>query len=363
MNSNDEYIIRKYRGGSLEGKIPDINCEYCRGNGCSRTGECQKCLKRQAEAVEYIHTHAFITYTGPSDYHDGNHDAIKKCYLRLPHERPLLFYGVEIEVGWDEDELSYSTIYDAIRDFQEATDGLFIWEEDCTIEYGYEAISRPCSYAYWTHPDTVAKLKRGFDILRDSGALVNQPDGHGLHVHASRAFFARNDNEADALRAFDWVFQKFQPEMERLGRRKYTDFCASKADKMNNQFYTNDYIKDLKVSYKVKRTSESNALPYGDHHVAVNTTPHTIEARVFKSTIDYKTLLATIEIVRNVCHASRDNGAKGTLDEILHTKPNLYLNEYLEKVDRLARRDKAEFDRAKENSDEIEVEFSGDNKR
>lgn len=354
---------------SLAGKLKPLLCEECRGE-YSHYGECPRCLRAYAENKEYIQTHTFITDSALREYHTGNHNAIKSALLRLPHEHPRQYYGIELEIefdtpvnytydddDYDDCEDTSEEIEDVLREFTKITDGLFVYERDSSLNNGVEFISRPCSYQFWTHEDTVKKLKDGMEYLRTHGACEDQPSGNGFHIHISNKFFDKAEQGMTPYRNFDWLFQKFQPELEHLGRRHYTSYCASKISRARNRLRVDYSEPGMEYTVKGKLKRGNTELPHGDHGSAVTLSGATTEARVFKSTIDYKEILATIEIVRNLAHASRDNDIDHTLDELLHTKPNLYLDEYIQKTKLRTAREEEKLELDKMNTDEIEFEM------
>lgn len=353
---------------SLRHKLKPILCSECRTD-YNYYGKCEKCLKNQAYNMEYLQTHTFITDDDLESYHSHNHDNIKACPLRLPNEHPRLFYGIELEVEFEQevynyddyDERNESTceLDEILREFTKITDGLFVYEEDGSLDNGVELISRPCSYAYWTSKDTVKKLKEGLEYLQEQGAMIDQPSTNGMHIHISKKFFQNREgvDEYGAYREFDWLFQVFQSEIEKLGGRKYTSYCASKVMKLKER-YTSRYMDvdgasvDVKLKAKIKKDGGIG----NDHYTAVISSGPTIEARVFKSTVDYKHVLANIELVRNFAHASRENSTDKTLDELLHTKDNLYLDEHIQKVRMRSKKNGEMLDLTKKSEDEINVE-------
>ena len=378
--ANYANIYYEYKDTALKGKLKPITCPACKDSGCSYCGECETCLENQAHNREYIETHSFITDTCFRGYHNDNHDQFKSLLLRLPNEHPYLYYGIEVEVEfdsscvsvnerddyydedeYDEDGSSEWELEDILTEFSNITEGMFVYEHDGSLENGVECISRPTSYAYWTHPDTVKKLEKGFEFLRSKGAYVHQPDSNGLHIHISRKFFdcgsTKLPDRIMAYQGFDWLFQKFQPEIEKLGGRKYTHYCQSKAEKLRRSLIEDNYnMRQYNVEAEIKcKLKKGGRLPEGDHYSAVNLTSNTIEARVFKSTTDYKKILSYIEIVRNFAHAVREEDIKRSFNDILHTKDNLFLDEQIRKVKMACRKNKEELDLDRVNDDEIEV--------
>ena len=378
--SNYIEIYHNYKdSNSLRGKLKPVSCPACADNGCSYQGECETCLKNQAFNKEYLETHSFIMDDEFRGYHYDGHNQFKTLPLRLPHEHPYLYYGIEIEIGFSRDSVTvygrdddyYDDDYDdgddnweindILAEFSKITEGMFIYEYDGSLDNGVECISRPTSYAYWTHKDTVEKLRKGLKFLREKGAYIDQPNGNGLHIHISRKFFDNGQTKLSdrsiAYQNFDWLFQKFQPQIEKLGGREYTHYCESKASKLRKSLVEENWnMRAYNVEAEIKcKLKKGGQLPEGDHYSAVNTTRKTIEARVFKSSTDYKQILADIEMVRNFAHAVREEDIKRSFNDILHTKENLYLDELVRKTKMNCRRDKQDIDLDEVNNDEIEI--------
>lgn len=377
MSINYTPLVRDLRDMGIEGLKTEL-CDACRADGNIYRGECKQCLANTAHNREWLQTHTFIYDDKMRGYHNDGHDNIKGLRLRLPDEKPLLYYGIENEITFgsdthvgDEDEeeccedeegedISVSEINEILEEFSYITDGLFVYERDSTVRNGVEIISRPASYRYWTHPDTQEKLRKGYEFLRERGALLDQPGGNGLHIHISRAFFRSqkfSETETAAYSAYDWIYQQFQDEMERIGSRRYTDYCASKKD-VAKRYITNPssvpYASKVKLSCEIKKDKFRNLET--NHAHAVIITSDTIETRIFRSTTDVDTMMAYLEVVRNCAHFARETDDKKSLREILHTKENIYLDKYLQQVSMKARKDNATFDLDKLNEDIIKVE-------
>lgn len=370
-------IINGLQARGRANKLKPIICEHCKMDGCNMVGVCPKCLENQAYNIEWLETHSFVYDDCMRGYHNDCHNDIKGLPLRLPNEHPLLFYGCEVEIGFADEveEVEYDDCDEecdrwtagwferVLSEASKIAEGLFVYEQDSTVDRGVEFISRPCSYAYWTHPDTVKKLEKMFEYLRSEGALIKQPDGHGLHIHLSKKFFENSEhtrNRYEQVYAnFDWLFNYYQPELEKLGRRKYTEWCGSKADKLKadlmSQICNNGFDSiGSKIKCSVKK-SKYHTIPTDNHRYAINSDRNTIEVRTFKSTTDYKELLASIEIVRAVAHAVREEDIKKSLDDILHTKDTVFLDEYIQKIKMECARNKDPLTLDRVNTDEMEV--------
>lgn len=367
----------------IEGLKPTV-CTSCRADGDSTYGHCEECLKNQAYNKEYIETHLFVCDDTLRQYHDnGRHNVFKSCPYRMPNEKPYLYYGIEIEVSFDEDYLKvnyYNDDYyddneetsddcaDMLKEFAKITQGLFIFERDGSLTNGVEFISRPLSYAQWTNPDTIDKIEKGMALLKQWGAFKDQPDTNGMHIHISRKFFdygggerAKKINGVDNMyKDMDWLFQYYQPELEKIGGREYTQFCASKMSKIKDRYSLGSqrnrdslWNVELEVKGKMKK---GGRMACGDHYSAVIESGNTIEARIFNSTLDVMQIIGNIELMRNFAHAVRDEEITGkTLNNLLHTKDNLYLDKLLDSVRKKCYKNKTTFDLDRVEEDEMEI--------
>ena len=359
-------------------KLKETSCKSCIADGNVRYGTCEKCLRNQAWNKEYVETHLFIADDELQNYHCSScgHDTFKRTVYRKKNEHPYLYYGIEIEVGFGYDDVQVfqdedyddwsptSQISGILEEFSRITGGMFIYEKDGSVENGVELISRPTSYAKWVDKDTVKKLKDGFQYLREQGAFMEQPAGNGMHIHISTKFFERGEikreNYVEAYKDLDWIFQFFQPEIEKIGGREYTGYCQSKIEQIKRTYGIGDNNRserywnvEMKVQGKMKKGGE---IPVSGHRFALELSNNTIEARVFASTIDYKQVLANIEFMRNLAHAVREEEIDGkTFNQIMHTKDNLYLDNLVQDVRKKCYKRKEEFNLEKVAENEMEI--------
>lgn len=373
-----QYDPEDYWLHNIKNELKPTICESCKADGERRYGSCEECLKNQAYNKEYIETHLFVVNPNLEEYHEGgDHNWFKQTKKHLPGEKPFLYYGIEVEVEMDN---AYIDVfhYDDYEDYTETSEeiceilqkvaelshGIFVFEKDGSLNNGFEMISSPMSYGMWTSPEVVECLKNTFAYLQEQHALINQPTTNGMHVHISKKFFdygtCKRERREQAYEDMDWLFQFFQPELEKLGGREYTGYCASKVSKAldrygigNNSYNDRTMRVELEVKGKLKKGGE---MASGDHYSAVSLSGPTIEGRIFKSTVDYKHILANIEIMRNFSHAVRDGEIVGkTLNDILHTKDNLYLDKLIKKVRENCFKNKEEFSLDRVATDEIEI--------
>ena len=369
----------------VKDKLKPTICKSCYADGDRTYGHCEQCLKNQAHNKEYCETHLFTVGTWVGDYHtDGAYRTMKYVPYRKENEHPYLYYGFELEVGFDEDQLRVN-YYDEdygedeneissdcetmLEEFEKATQGLFASKErDSTVYNGIEFVSRPLSYTMISDPDTIKKLQDGLEVLKNWGAFEDQPYKHGMHVHISRKFFDFDDNgirvddDRDmAYQDMDWLFQYFQPELEKIGGREYYDFCEGKMAKIKRQYGIGKDLRNMglwnvELDVKGKMKKDGTNMASDDHHAAVTLSGKTIEGRIFHSTLDAEQVIGNIEIMRNFAHAVRSGEIVGkTLNDILHTKDNICLDKVLDKVRKQCFKKKEEFNLDRVVEEEMEI--------
>lgn len=320
-----------------------VDCPDCRD---SEEGWCPRHLKEKIDEMEREMTTLWVYDTERRNYHENGHNRFKKLKLRTKHEHPLLFYGIELEVLWDRAKGDYNKV---VKEFIEATGGMFVAEYDRSVDdrgmqlghyIGAEFISRPTSYKKWIDKDTITKLENGMKVLKKYGAIDPMDDGCGLHVHMSKAFFEnRTKKKVSEIKSdMDWFFQYFQPEIERISRRPYGQYCASKAFRMQNSvndFRNNNAMFGVKGKFVMEKGKLTVSQGSGiTHHDCIIETPKTIEARTFCSTIKVEEILATIEFCRSLAHAARNRTGltDKTFGDIMFTKESPHLLQYVQKM-------------------------------
>lgn len=333
VNNNMNAAVHK----NPEGIKPEI-CELCKANHTIRKGNCEKCLKNQAYNKELRETTLWVydtRFARQGWYHPGDHIPFKSTLYRDKGEHPFLYYGMEIEIGFKAENMQ-STLEAIAEHFIELTNGMFVAESDSSIGNGIEFISRPTSYKMWTKPETIQILRKAFEYLKEQGAFAEQPDTNGIHIHMSRKFFERNTEKKplEINKDLDWVFQYYQPEIEIISQRKFTQFCESKMDQIKKYIGSNLRYDMDKLGAKISLNAELNKsiLQNGrhNHHAAITMRDETVEVRCFKSSINVDTIISYIEFVRNIAHTVRNKDIKNlTLEQILESKESPRLDTYI----------------------------------
>lgn len=265
-------------------------------------------------------------------YHETDSE-IKNTKLHCVDENPYMYYGFEDEITFDDsatygydycndEEGDYPSFEDIIEEFDRITMGIFCYELDSTVYNGFEIISRPLSFRAWHDPLIIKCLDEGFAYLKSMGALLEQPDGNGMHIHMSKRFFEAKDNGYGVNKYYNdlgYMVECLPEDFEAVAGRKRNDWCGLTVDRYKDGSSRNHTISDDGVvadNLKLKRNFYN--LPYGNHHRAVIHSGETIELRFFRSTVDYKRILANIELASSMANACRDEQLSGkTFKQIL----------------------------------------------
>jgi len=239
------------------------------------------------------------------------------------HTRPLEFvgrckerryYGLELEIECNCS--SPSEVLDTVKDHL-----VDAWEfkRDGSLVNGIEFESQPITLNLWL-------TGRGDqDFLRFIKHLPKDCRSHdtvtcGLHIHVNRNSFKDEDEVDDASKIYYFV-NKYQKQLEKLGRRKWNNYCQAG-----------------EIAFK-------NYDIWGERKEALNiTNSKTLEFRLFKGTLYVPTIKASISLVAAICEIvpqfskveleNEDCWAK-LMDRIVNgpnkARYNIYLKPYLRK--------------------------------
>ena len=220
---------------------------------------CATCISRATTTANLVY-----------DYHGFTRCRTLKFWGGDKRDAGTLFMGFELEAGGVSAAKRQAAAV-ALRAL-DTPEEHFHMEHDGSIPCeGFETVSAPHTLA--------AHESYGWDrickILIDNGFKSHDTGGRcGLHVHVSRAFLS-----ADDCAKLDLITLKNKVFWERVARRSETSYAA---------FTQKDKITDYGKT--------------GNRYCAVNFQPqHTVEFRLFRGTLKYDTLMATLQIVDGMC--------------------------------------------------------------
>lgn len=350
----DYYVVCEHCGAielgeeAIEVSNGDILCRHC---ASILTSICERCgatvYRNNAEIADNMtlcHECYYENYTRcqncgdiiPMDDaydHDGD-DYCRECYnslftnggIRNYSYKPnpifygsgFRYFGVELEIdgGGEDDDNA-----DALMELVNAHNKLIYCKHDGSLNNGFEIVTHPMTLNYHMNKMPWVLLVRE---AKNMGYRSHQPGTCGLHVHVNRDSFGdtldkREGNIARVL----YIVEKYWGEMLKFSRRTEAQLnrWAARYGYKDNP---NEFI-DLVKNYGEGRYSSVNLC-----------NANTIEFRIFRGTLKYNTIIATLQLVNHICdlavNASNETIHALTWSAFVHdycTEPELiqYLKE------------------------------------
>lgn len=230
-----------------------------------------------------------------------------------------LFMGVELEVDGAGEDHEYA---DKVRSVFNADHELAYFKHDGSLEDGFEIVTHPMTLEYHREnapwEDVVAECKRLGYTSHNAGTC-------GLHVHVSRDAFgpdyvAQDNNIARVL----YFFEKNWDELLKFSRR-----TQHQLDQWASRYGYEHNPKD--ILDKAKDSSRYSAINLQNSS--------TIEFRMFRGTLKYNTIIATLELIKIVCDLAVSSTDK-EMQDLSWTQfvSNINVDEYPELIQYLKER-------------------------
>ena len=193
-----------------------------------------------------------------------------------------MFFGIEIETEGSEDNK------ECVADYQD------VWhlEHDSSLnDGGFEMISQPMSWEFIK--SEYPRFKAMFSSLIEAGQISHESDRCGLHIHVSKVAF-KNEGAINRCLA---IVHGMRDEMQRFGRRFHCSYAE---------------FSDIP---SMPSESDLNRIERTGHSVAVNLdtssfdgrSADTVEFRFPKGSLNILTVMATIELIKNIVELSNSD--------------------------------------------------------
>ena len=193
------------------------------------------------------------------------------------------FFGVELEIdngGCDHENAG--KILDCANDIKEH---IYI-KSDGSLNDGFEIVTHPMTLDYHMKKmDWLKVVRKAVDL----GYLSHKTSTCGLHVHVNRDSFSKNFEEQEkAIGNVLYIIERFWQELLVFSRRTEHQL-ARWASRYGLKEVPSDVYKHAK----------SNC---GDRYKCINILNYnTIEFRIFRGTLKYNTIIATLQLVDEIC--------------------------------------------------------------
>ena len=205
--------------------------------------------------------------------------------------RDAPYMGFELEVDSSERQNIGSAIKYASRKF-----GDFLhFEEDGSLNYGFENISHPASLSY--HLSRMGDYKDLFDEYTSEGFTSHNNGRCGLHIHIDRTFFGKNEDSAIAKLLY--IFEKHWENLMKFSRRTSGQLhwcCRYKTE-------VSDSIKEI-----VEKSKRSSCC-YSRYYAVNLTNENTIEIRMWRGTMNKETFEATLKFTDRLARLAKNRSA------------------------------------------------------
>ena len=238
-------------------------------------------------------------------------------------ENTVLTFGFELEVERRDDAIPCSEMSEILH---YNMDGFTVYENDGSLNDGFEIISRPFDLGYY---DDEGKqlIDNMLDDLKHNNYLSHDPGTCGLHFHVGRAGLGDTYAEIDkTIKNISIILEYFKEELTKLSRRKSSDL------RRWSKFLTGNYDKDeLKAEYITDLMENNN-----DRYSALNLrNDATVEFRFFRGTLKNESFHAAFELIYNIVSYSKDHDLITDLyildiNTIFTYKLNNYIGEYMQ---------------------------------
>lgn len=195
-----------------------------------------------------------------------------------------LFFGVELEIDkGGEDSENARRLLDVGNCYGEH----IYCKHDGSIDNGFEIVSHPMTPDYHTAQMPWAAV---FHEAVEMGYRSHSTNTCGLHIHVSRTAFGKTREEQEAVIARIVHFvEKNWLELVRFSRR-----TEANLNRWAARYAT--------VSAEAKDTYQKAKDKHMGRYVAVNLeNSSTIEFRLFRGTLRYRTFIAALQMVDEVC--------------------------------------------------------------
>ena len=199
-----------------------------------------------------------------------------------------LFFGIELEID-NGGECSDNA--QAIIDIANSAGEHIYCKHDGSIDDGFEIVSHPMSLEY--HQNKM-NWEEVFNKAVDMGYRSHQTQTCGLHIHVGREAFGKTyEQQEKAIGRVVFFVEKHWNEIVKFSRRT--------VDNLNHWA-----ARYATISTTTEETYKKAKERRMGRYVAVNLeNSNTVEFRLFRGTLCYKTFIATLQLVDEICfHAT-----------------------------------------------------------
>lgn len=192
------------------------------------------------------------------------------------------YLGVELEVDCGGESSSNAK---RVLDVANVSDDYLYCKHDGSLDEGFELVTNPLTLEF--HQNQMP-WQEVLQLLKKMGYRSHQTDTAGLHVHVNRSSLGSTYQEQEeTIARILYLVEKFWEELVIFSRR-----TINQLNRWATRYGYKDHPQDI---LKIAKGG------YG-RYVCVNLcNDNTIEFRIFRGTLKYNTLIATLQLVSKLC--------------------------------------------------------------
>lgn len=305
-------VLTEQTSSVIDGEIycPDClerlttTCDCCGRRILRCDAESDGCIMLCRHCYEYSYTRCegcgCIVSNDEANYVDGDdYSYCDKCYRKL-EEKPIksygykpepifygsgnLFYGVELEIDKGGERGDYA---EEILNTANAHNLHLYAKHDGSIDDGFELVSHPMTLEYHTNTMNWSDV---MDMALSLDYRSHQTQTCGLHIHVNRKAFGNDyDTQEDSISRIVHFVEMHWNELLKFSRRTEANM--------------NRWASRYGISTTAKDTYKNAKAKHCGRYVAINLENYsTIEFRIFRGTLRYKTFLATLQLADEICN-------------------------------------------------------------
>ena len=260
-------------------------CQNCFDRYYERCSDCNELISRDNAMYRSDTPYCQECYLALCD-----NDAIHDFYFKptpIFYGNGKRFFGVELEIdgaGEDSDNAA------EILHIANAEQPLAYCKHDGSLDEGFEIVTHPMTLDFHLHS---MPWERIVEEAKKLGYTSHQAGTCGLHVHVNRTAFGSTESTQDAAIArVLFFFEKFWDELLKFSRR-----TQGQLNQWAAWYGYKDQPKEILDHAKSGR--------HAGRYTAVNlTNADTVEFRMFRGTLKYNTLIATLELLDCIIDAA-----------------------------------------------------------
>ena len=279
-------------------------CDCCGRRILRCDAESDGCIMLCRHCYEYSYTRCegcgCIVSNDEANYVDGDdYPYCDECYRKIEEEpiksygykpEPIfygsgnLFYGVELEIDKGGERGDYA---EEILNTANAHNLHLYAKHDGSIDDGFELVSHPMTLEYHTNTMNWSNV---MDMALSLDYRSHQTQTCGLHIHVNRKAFGNDyDTQEDSISRIVHFVEMHWNELLKFSRRTEANM--------------NRWASRYGISTTAKDTYKNAKAKHCGRYVAINLENYsTIEFRIFRGTLRYKTFLATLQLVDEICN-------------------------------------------------------------